>query len=108
MPPSGEDRIHPQVTRRNGYRYQFTAKHHGGGGATDAQWLPTLSDAEEFGAFNDGDYHELLDSRGNLFGAVKEGERSPPGTWNEQAADCEILDAASRQTMAWISRLATR
>jgi len=68
------DHEHPQPTRRHGYRYLFTSKHHEGHG--DAQWVASLSEADEFAVFDGADEMELSDENGNLFGALSEGDDS--------------------------------
>ena len=51
--------IHPVPTRRSEYRYLFYDKHHGRGGPDAAQWLPSLSQDEEFAVFDLADRDEL-------------------------------------------------
>ena len=60
--------LHPQPTQRSAYRYFFYDKHHGRGGPDAAQWLPDLTDAEEFGVFDQADLLEFSDAQGNLYG----------------------------------------
>jgi len=72
-----QDHEYPEETHRHHYRYKFTHKHHGGDG--DAQWLPSLTEDEEFAVFNGADEMELSDEAGeagNLYGALKKGEDS--------------------------------
>lgn len=80
------DHDHPQPTRRHHYTYRFTQKHHGGHG--DSQWLPTLSEDDEFAVFDRADELELSDEGGNLYGALRGGEESlrTLGTYQQQIA----------------------
>jgi hypothetical protein len=90
MTPSGiQDRLHPRPTERSGYRYLFTAKHHGGGSTTDARWLPDLCEDDEFAVFNEADVKDLADEDGNLYGALQDGEGGLRflGTWQQQIAE---------------------
>ncbi|MGL4553174.1 MAG: hypothetical protein ACRC33_18570 [Gemmataceae bacterium] len=82
-----EERIHPETTRRGGYRYTFTAKHHGGGSSGDARW--TLNDAEEFSVFDGADFHQVADDAGNLYGVLPgtDGSLRELGTWAQQVAE---------------------
>lgn len=81
------DHEHPEVTRRSEYRYLFTAKHHGAGSPTDARWLGIITDDEEFGVFDEADWHEVTDTEGWLFGVFPEdGELRDLGTWSQQVA----------------------
>ena len=68
--PIGEDSgpIHPDTTRKYKYRYLFSNKHHGRGGSKAAQWLPTLSDDEEFSVFDEAVFHGISDQHGRLYG----------------------------------------
>jgi hypothetical protein len=88
---------HPEPTRRSGYRYRFTAKHHGGGSASDARWLPDLSEADEFAVFDDADELQLADEGGNLYGALRDGVTSLRylGTWQQQLAEFPCASAGS-------------
>ena len=81
------DHEHPETTRRNHHRYLFTAKHHGGHG--DAQWLPSLSEVDEFSVFDDADEMDLADGEGNLFGGLRDGADSLRvlGYYQEQIAE---------------------
>jgi hypothetical protein len=86
---------HPAVTRRHGYRYRFTAKHHGGHG--DGQWSDSLSEDDEFAIFDDADDKELTDDDGSLFGAMKEGDDSLCilGYYHEQIAKFPVASEGS-------------
>jgi hypothetical protein len=56
MSPGGQaNAVHPVATRRSGYRYLFSDKHHGGGGKDDSQWSPDLNRDEEFSVFDAAD-----------------------------------------------------
>jgi hypothetical protein len=82
--------IHPEATRRSGYRYQFYEKHHGRGGLDAAQWLPTLSHEEEFTVFDTADFNEFSDERGWFYGIrLRNESRDIPdlGTWGQQIAE---------------------
>lgn len=81
------DHEHSTTTRTHHYRYLFTQKHHGGDKSA-AQWLPTLSEDEEFTVFDDADALDFSDDDGNLFGALSDGEESLRiiGTSGEQMA----------------------
>src|SRR5436189_3970358 len=80
--------VHPQVTGRSQYQYQFTPKHHGAD-VTAAQWLPSLSFEEEFAVFDTADQHDLSDSDGRLYGVGMHEQEELPfiGTWNQQIAE---------------------
>lgn len=88
MPTLAEIVIHPQPTRRSGYRYQFTPKHHGGD-AEAAQWLPGLRLEEEFAVFDTADEHDLSDDDGRLYGVLRDadGELRDLGTWQQQVVE---------------------
>jgi hypothetical protein len=91
MPILAMDEVHQEVTRRNGYRYQFTRKHHGADPKA-AQWLPSLSLADEFSVFNLADEHELSDEDGRLYGILRtpvEGVQFL-GTRDEQVAEFPV------------------
>jgi hypothetical protein len=77
--------IHPVVTRRSGYSYCFSDKHHGLDYEA-AQWA--VSHEEEFGAFDDGDDRDLSDDKANLYGLLKDsqGRFCSLGTRDEQFA----------------------
>ena len=80
---------HPQPTSRNKLRYQFTPKHHGGPGSNgQAQWLLSLTFAEEFSIFDEADASETLDGKGNMYGVLRNsnGDLRDLGTWQEQLA----------------------
>src|SRR5438105_1295963 len=86
--------VHDAVTRRSGYRYQSTPKHHGGD-RDAAQWLPSLSLEEEFAVFNGADEHELSDHDGNLYGVRPDGEGGLRylGTQHQQVAEFPVARA---------------
>jgi hypothetical protein len=88
MPTLAEIIIHGQLTRRSGYRYQFTPKHHGGDVGA-AQWLPILRLEEEFAVFDAADEHELSDDAGRLYGVLRsaDGKLRDLGTWQQQMAE---------------------
>jgi hypothetical protein len=90
MPIVQTNTEHPQRTRRNQLRYQFTTKHHGGPGSKgdQAQWIDSLTFAEEFSIFDDTDFFEILDAKGNLYGVMREpnGDLRDIGTRQEQLA----------------------
>jgi hypothetical protein len=64
MPRLTENVIYELVTRRSGFQYLFTTKHHGGDAGASC-WLPALSLAEEFVVFDDADGHGLADDEGS-------------------------------------------
>src|SRR5215813_2426661 len=84
MPTLATIVIHAQATRRSGYQYQFTPKHHGAD-PDAAQWLPSLRLEEEFAVFDLADEHELADKDGRLYGVLRnaEGEFRDLGTWQQ-------------------------
>jgi hypothetical protein len=87
--PGGQTNpVHPAPTRRSGYRYLFSDKHHGGGAKSDSRWLPDLIRDEEFSIFDAADWHELSDDRGWLYGILRsnEGQVRYLGTWGQQVA----------------------
>ena len=89
MATGGEPgRIHPEVTRRNAYRYLIYDKHHGRGGPDVARWALDLDDAEEFGIFDRADWLELSDEAGNLYGlrSGADGGILDLGTMRQQVA----------------------
>lgn len=93
MTPSGpQDHLHPDVTQRSGYRYLFTAKHHGAGGPDDARWSLLLSQAEEF--FDFADLRQLADHQGRLYGLLRtDGVLRDLGTWGQQIAEFPVAHA---------------
>jgi hypothetical protein len=101
MPTVKEVRFHEDRTRRGGYQYQFTPKHHGGpnSGRDAAQWLNNVSLDEEFAIFDAADEHELSDEDENLYGVEGEGPESLRhiGAWNEQVAKFPF----ARDSEAW-------
>ena len=98
MPTLATVEVHAEVTGRSGYRYQFTPRHHGAA-ADAAQWLPSLSLAEEFAVFNAADRHELSDDEGRLYGVQPDGDDGLRylGTWNQQIAEFPL----ARDGEAW-------
>jgi hypothetical protein len=82
--------VHGERTKRGGYQYQFTPKHHGGPGSGRhvAQWLTSVSLDEEFAIFDAADEHELSDEDGHLYGVEGKGPQSLRhiGAWKEQVA----------------------
>jgi hypothetical protein len=80
--------VHPEPTRRSGYRYFFYDKHHGKD-AGAARWRPELSRDQEFAVFNTADEHEVYDTRGWYYGVGRdsEGEILELGTWGQQVAE---------------------
>jgi hypothetical protein len=89
MPAIQVNTEHPQRSRNNQLRYQFTPKHHGGPRSKgQAQWVLSLSFAEEFAVFDEADAFEILDGKGNMYGVLRSvhGELRDLGTWEEQMA----------------------
>lgn len=89
MPKLAENIEHDSPTQRNGYRYVFTTKHHGGPGSSgESQWLVDLDLADEFAIFDSADQHEIKDSIGSLHGVrrLESGELADIGTWDQQIA----------------------
>jgi hypothetical protein len=60
--------LHPPRTIRSRYEYFFYEKHHKGGYSEDGQWLPGMSQQEEFAVFDLADQHDLSNTKGDLFG----------------------------------------
>lgn len=92
--------VHPVRTRRSGHLYQFYDKHHGRGAPDAARWLPGISHEEEFGIFDRGDWHEVHDEVGRLYGVGdrnRDGLLPDLGTWGQQVAEFP----AARENMAW-------
>ncbi|MBY0526770.1 MAG: hypothetical protein K2R98_25485 [Gemmataceae bacterium] len=83
------DPIHPDPTRKRGYRYQFAAKHHGGGTAKDARWALNVSRVEEFTVFDEADDHDIFDDDGRCYGVLRnaDGNLRDLGTWQQQVAE---------------------
>lgn len=71
----GDEPEHPTPTRRNGYRYLFVGKHHGGGTSSDAQWLKAMSRDDEFAVFDNADWHETTDHDLWLYGVWRENDQ---------------------------------
>jgi hypothetical protein len=89
MPKVQKITEHPQLTSENKLRYQFTPKHHGGPGSKgQAQWVLSLTFAEEFSIFDEADSFGIIDGNGNLYGVLRNGNRElrDLGTWEEQMA----------------------
>jgi hypothetical protein len=84
-----DDPIHPEPTRKSGYRYTFTGKHHGGGSPGDARWNPDLSKDQEFSVFDDADFFAIADKDGWMYGVLGagNGELLDLGTWQQQIAE---------------------
>jgi hypothetical protein len=85
--------IHPVLTQRSGYRYLFYDKHHGRGGYDAAQWLESLSQADEFAVFDIADEDGLSDLRGWLYRIRPRhdaGYIPDLGTWGQQVAEFPI------------------
>jgi hypothetical protein len=61
-------RLHTELSQRSGHSYFFYDEHHGRGGPEAARWAPNVSDDGEFGIFDQADFHQLSDQRGNLYG----------------------------------------
>ena len=88
------DREYPVLTRRSGYRYLFTSKHHGGGSSTDSCWRSDVTHDEEFSVFDNADSFEIIDERGWLYGVLSgDGELRDLGTWNQQIAEFPLTGA---------------
>jgi hypothetical protein len=66
----------------------FTAKHHGAIKSA-AQWLPALSEDDEFASFDGADELQLSDEDGHLYGALSDGTESLRylGIYQEQVAE---------------------
>jgi hypothetical protein len=88
--------VHAQVTRASGYRYQFTPKHHGAD-PNASMWLPELSLDEEFSVFDNADLQRVADSRGCLYGILRDenGELQILGTRDEQVAEFQPPSSAN-------------
>ena len=69
MSAATENVEHSATTRRSGYRYLFYAKHHGGD-PDAAMWLPSIRRAVEFSIFDQGDWHQIADARGWIYGVL--------------------------------------
>ena len=82
------DQAYPGMTRRSGYRYIFTGKHHGGGSSTDARWLESITRDDEFAVFDNADWFEISHDDGWVYGVwAEEGELHDLGTWGQQMAE---------------------
>jgi hypothetical protein len=90
---------HPVRTRRRSLRYLFYVKHHQTGRSQHAQWARDLSHDDEFGVFDEADFHDLSDAKGDLYGVrrLEGGRFDVIGTRDEQVAEFPV--APSNQ--AW-------
>jgi len=81
--------VHDQVTRRSRFRYFFYDKHHTLHNTADAQWLPSLTPAEEFTIFDQADFDQIMVPNGDLFGMRRtpDGEFLPLGTEQQHIAE---------------------
>jgi hypothetical protein len=79
---------YPERTRRSDFRYCFYVKHHGRGAPNASQWAEDVSRQDEFGIFDEADWHDLSDSEGDLYGLRRsaEGDLLDLGTHGEQIA----------------------
>jgi hypothetical protein len=95
MPLFNEIVIHGEPTGRSRLRYQFTPKHHGVD-RNAAQWLPEMTEEDEFGVFDTADNNELTDSDGNLYGIWRadDGELRMLGTRDELVAEFPVNQSA--------------
>jgi hypothetical protein len=95
MSAATQDIEHPTRTQRNGHRYLFTAKHHGGDKRA-AMWLPEISQETEFSIFDNADLHQIADSRVWIYGVLLDGNGKVQdiGTWSEQVAEFQPSPAA--------------
>ena len=84
------DHLHPILTRVGGLQYHFTTKHHSGGKLSDACWA--ISEEDEFQVFDDGAFHGIADTDGNVYGVLGDGKGSlrELGTYQEQVAEFPI------------------
>jgi hypothetical protein len=83
----------PFPTRRRGLRDFFYAKLHRHQGSKDAQWRPDLDPADEFAIFDEADFLDLSDDKGDLFGLRRDpidGVFDVIGTRGEQVAEFPI------------------
>lgn len=92
MPALSEIVVHPQLSERSHYRYQFTPKHHGHGSGYKppaSEWIAEMTLETEFGIFNAADFHAIRDDDENMYGILRddEGELLMLGIWNEQVAE---------------------
>jgi hypothetical protein len=79
--------VHPHHTAINNRCYFFYDKHHRPANVDDAQWLPGLPSAEEFGVFERANEHDLSTNGGDLFGLrIREGLVLELGMFGEQVA----------------------
>ncbi len=83
------DITHPDPTRKSGFRYLFTGKHHGGGTSDDACWSPAITRGEEFSVFDAADFCDILDEDGRYYGVLRgvNGDLRDLGTWQQQVAE---------------------
>jgi hypothetical protein len=85
--------VHPVPTRRRGLRYFFYVKHHRPGNSKDAQWRPDLDLADEFAIFDEADFLDLSDDKGDLYGLRRDptdGSFDVIGTRGEQIAEFPV------------------
>jgi hypothetical protein len=89
MPKMNKNRVHENKTR-NKREYIFTKKHHHGSSRRrEASWCPKLTMDEEFGVFDDADFHGYSDREsGKLYGMLKTANTRARtlGTKREQVA----------------------
>jgi hypothetical protein len=79
--------VYPEHTSVNRRCYFFYDKHHTPANNDDAQWLPGLSQAEEFAVFELADRHDLSAHNGDLFGLrMHEGAALDLGMLGEKVA----------------------
>jgi hypothetical protein len=81
---------HPSQTRRRRLRYFFYTKHHKSSPSPDAQWC--VSQEDEFTVFDEADFHDLSNAKGDLFGVLKRanGSFEVIGTREEQLAEFPV------------------
>ncbi len=83
------DRVYPDPTSNNKLCYFFHRKHHDYANTRESQWLPRqdLTDAQEFGIFDEADRYQSVDDAGDLFGVrIVEGKLKALGTCGQQMA----------------------
>jgi hypothetical protein len=78
---------HTERTRRRTLRYCFSFKHHGGS-RDAAQWVADLGHDDEFAIFDEADWHDISDDKGNLYGVRRDAALNLEeiGTFGEQIA----------------------
>src|SRR5262249_41243310 len=84
-----EEPRYPHTTRKSGYSYIFSTKHHGGGAFRDACWDPNLRRPEGVSGFDTADFQGISDGGGWIYGvlAAADGELRDLGTWQQQIAE---------------------